>query len=189
MLNLIFAQFSPQALKSIGFRYFYVFFVFNMIAMLCYIFFYPGVLKSHPGSGRHLLTGLLQKPRARPWNRWMSCSVTNWCLTPSKTPRVLPLRWKRTISPCMKRLSESRLAVVRAWETISYWRLWYETFEVIISRNLFSNARDVAQVSIYYMIECATLWAKCPPEFRSRDDTHADYRWHGSNILRGSCIS
>lgn len=42
VLNLIFAQFSPQALDSIGFRYFYVFFVFNVIAMLCYIFFYPG---------------------------------------------------------------------------------------------------------------------------------------------------
>ncbi|KAH0278568.1 general substrate transporter, partial [Aureobasidium melanogenum] len=40
-LNLIFAQFTPQALDSIGFRYFYVFFAFNMIAMLCYIFFYP----------------------------------------------------------------------------------------------------------------------------------------------------
>lgn len=40
-INLIFAQFSPQALTSIGFRYFYVFFVFNLIALLCYIFFYP----------------------------------------------------------------------------------------------------------------------------------------------------
>jgi MFS family permease len=40
-INLIFAQFSPSALTNIGFRYFYVFFVFNLIAMLCYIFFYP----------------------------------------------------------------------------------------------------------------------------------------------------
>ncbi|KAH0428192.1 hexose carrier protein [Colletotrichum camelliae] len=40
-VNLVFAQFSPQALTSIGFRYFYVFFVFNLIAMLCYIFFFP----------------------------------------------------------------------------------------------------------------------------------------------------
>ncbi|KAI9667910.1 MAG: hypothetical protein M1821_000730 [Bathelium mastoideum] len=40
-LNLIFAQFSPGALKNIGFRYFYVFFVFNLCAMLAYIFFYP----------------------------------------------------------------------------------------------------------------------------------------------------
>lgn len=39
--NLVFAQFSPSALTNIGFRYFYVFFVFNIIAMLCYIFFYP----------------------------------------------------------------------------------------------------------------------------------------------------
>lgn len=39
--NLVFAQFSPQALDDIGFKYFYVFFVFNFIAMLCYIFFYP----------------------------------------------------------------------------------------------------------------------------------------------------
>ncbi|KAF0331344.1 hexose carrier protein [Colletotrichum asianum] len=40
-VNLVFAQFSPQALTSIGFRYFYVFFVFNLIAMLCYISFFP----------------------------------------------------------------------------------------------------------------------------------------------------
>ncbi|KAF6814792.1 High-affinity glucose transporter 5 [Colletotrichum musicola] len=40
-VNLVFAQFSPQALTAIGFRYFYVFFVFNLIAMVCYIFFYP----------------------------------------------------------------------------------------------------------------------------------------------------
>jgi MFS family permease len=40
-VNLIFAQFTPSALASIEFKYFYVFFVFNIIAMLCYIFFYP----------------------------------------------------------------------------------------------------------------------------------------------------
>ncbi|KAF2125668.1 general substrate transporter [Dothidotthia symphoricarpi CBS 119687] len=40
-INLIFAQFSPQALSSLEFKYFYVFFVFNIIAFLCYWFFYP----------------------------------------------------------------------------------------------------------------------------------------------------
>ncbi|KAJ5554611.1 hypothetical protein N7513_004570 [Penicillium frequentans] len=40
-INLIFAQFSPTALSNIGFRYFYVFFVFNIIAMICYILFFP----------------------------------------------------------------------------------------------------------------------------------------------------
>jgi MFS family permease len=40
-VNLIFAQFTPGALTAIEFKYFYVFFVFNLIAMLCYIFFYP----------------------------------------------------------------------------------------------------------------------------------------------------
>ena len=40
-VNLIFAQFSPQALTSIEFKYFYVFFVFNVIAFVCYWFFYP----------------------------------------------------------------------------------------------------------------------------------------------------
>lgn len=40
-VNLVFAQFSPTALSNIGFRYFYVFFVFNLIAMICYIFFFP----------------------------------------------------------------------------------------------------------------------------------------------------
>ncbi|KAF2854217.1 general substrate transporter [Plenodomus tracheiphilus IPT5] len=40
-VNLIFAQFSPQALSTIEFKYFYVFFVFNIIAFVCYWFFYP----------------------------------------------------------------------------------------------------------------------------------------------------
>ncbi|PYH93972.1 general substrate transporter [Aspergillus ellipticus CBS 707.79] len=40
-INLVFAQFSPGALSSIGFRYFYVFFVFNAVAMVSYIFFFP----------------------------------------------------------------------------------------------------------------------------------------------------
>jgi len=40
-VNLIFAQFSPNALSAIEFKYFYVFFVFNIIAMVCYIFFFP----------------------------------------------------------------------------------------------------------------------------------------------------
>ncbi|KAK4122705.1 general substrate transporter [Parathielavia appendiculata] len=40
-VNLIFAQFTPDALTAIEFKYFYVFFVFNLFAMLCYIFFYP----------------------------------------------------------------------------------------------------------------------------------------------------
>ncbi|KAK3072855.1 hypothetical protein LTR53_006041 [Teratosphaeriaceae sp. CCFEE 6253] len=41
ILNLIFAQFSPTALKNVGFRYFYAFFVFNICAVACYVFFYP----------------------------------------------------------------------------------------------------------------------------------------------------
>lgn len=40
-VNLIFAQFSPQALSAVKFKYFYVFFCFNVIAFLCYWFFYP----------------------------------------------------------------------------------------------------------------------------------------------------
>jgi MFS family permease len=40
-VNLVFAQFSPIALTKIGFRYFYVFFVMNLVAFLCYWFFYP----------------------------------------------------------------------------------------------------------------------------------------------------
>ncbi|WAO97362.1 MFS domain-containing protein [Fusarium falciforme] len=41
LVNLVFAQFSPSALSHIGFRYFYVFFVFNLIAFLCFWLFYP----------------------------------------------------------------------------------------------------------------------------------------------------
>lgn len=37
----MFAQFSPTALTNIGFRQFYVFFAFNLIAMVCYVFFFP----------------------------------------------------------------------------------------------------------------------------------------------------
>lgn len=40
-INLVFAQFSPTALSTIGFRYFYVFFVFNIVAMICYMLFFP----------------------------------------------------------------------------------------------------------------------------------------------------
>ncbi|KAH8878929.1 general substrate transporter [Thozetella sp. PMI_491] len=41
LINLVFAQFSPIALTRIGFAYFYIFFVFNIIALLSYWFFYP----------------------------------------------------------------------------------------------------------------------------------------------------
>lgn len=41
VVNLVFAQFSPQALTRIGFRYFYVFFVMNIIAFISYWFFFP----------------------------------------------------------------------------------------------------------------------------------------------------
>ncbi|KAF7546530.1 hypothetical protein G7Z17_g8375 [Cylindrodendrum hubeiense] len=41
VVNLVFAQFSPAALTKLGFRYFYVFFVFNLIAFVCYWFFFP----------------------------------------------------------------------------------------------------------------------------------------------------
>jgi MFS family permease len=40
-VNLIFAQFSPQALTSIEFKYFYVFLAFNIVAFLSYWFFFP----------------------------------------------------------------------------------------------------------------------------------------------------
>ncbi|KAF9891976.1 hypothetical protein FE257_002940 [Aspergillus nanangensis] len=40
-VNLIFAQFTPHALSTVGFQYFYLFFGLNLIAMVCYYFFYP----------------------------------------------------------------------------------------------------------------------------------------------------
>jgi len=36
---LVFAQFSPNTLTDIDFSYFYVFFLFNIIAGFCYFFF------------------------------------------------------------------------------------------------------------------------------------------------------
>ncbi|KAL1904287.1 hypothetical protein Sste5344_009997 [Sporothrix stenoceras] len=41
VINLIFAQFTPQALSSVGFKYFYLFFVFNLIAGVSYWIFFP----------------------------------------------------------------------------------------------------------------------------------------------------
>jgi sugar porter (SP) family MFS transporter len=40
-LNLVFAQISPLALSAVGFKFFYAFFVFNICAVICYIFFFP----------------------------------------------------------------------------------------------------------------------------------------------------
>ncbi|KAK1707872.1 MFS sugar transporter [Colletotrichum lupini] len=40
-LNLVFAQVSPLAFTSVGFRYFFAFFVFNLCAALSYGLFYP----------------------------------------------------------------------------------------------------------------------------------------------------
>jgi hypothetical protein len=40
-LNLLFAQIAPICLTKIGFKFFYPFFVFNCVAAVCYIFFYP----------------------------------------------------------------------------------------------------------------------------------------------------
>jgi hypothetical protein len=40
-LNLLFAQTAPIALANIGFKFFYFFFAFNIIAAVCYIFLYP----------------------------------------------------------------------------------------------------------------------------------------------------
>jgi putative flippase GtrA len=40
-LNLVFAQCAPIALSQIGFKFFYFFFAWNLIAATCYIFFFP----------------------------------------------------------------------------------------------------------------------------------------------------
>ena len=40
-LGLIIGQISPIALEAVGFKYFYAFFVFNMVAAVCYALFYP----------------------------------------------------------------------------------------------------------------------------------------------------
>lgn len=40
-LNLLFAQTAPIALERMGFKFFYFFFAFNVVATLCYAFLYP----------------------------------------------------------------------------------------------------------------------------------------------------
>ncbi|KAJ2961236.1 hypothetical protein NQZ79_g3556 [Umbelopsis isabellina] len=41
IFNLIFAQISPIALDAVGYRYFYAFMVFNLIAGTCFLFLFP----------------------------------------------------------------------------------------------------------------------------------------------------
>jgi hypothetical protein len=40
-LNLLFAQTAPIALANIGFKFFYFFFAFNVVACVCYVLLYP----------------------------------------------------------------------------------------------------------------------------------------------------
>ncbi|EAW20794.1 sugar porter family MFS transporter [Aspergillus fischeri NRRL 181] len=40
-LNLVFAQCAPIALEGLGFKFFYFFFAWNLIAAVCYLLFYP----------------------------------------------------------------------------------------------------------------------------------------------------
>lgn len=40
-LNLLFAQTAPIALANMGFRFFYFFFAFNIVAAFCYAFLFP----------------------------------------------------------------------------------------------------------------------------------------------------
>lgn len=40
-INLIIAQISPIAFADVGYRYFYAYFVFNLVAAACYFFFFP----------------------------------------------------------------------------------------------------------------------------------------------------
>lgn len=40
-LGLVIGQISPLALDDVGFKYFYAFFVFNLVAAVTYIFFFP----------------------------------------------------------------------------------------------------------------------------------------------------
>lgn len=40
-LNLVFAQCAPIALAKLGFKFFYLFFAFNLVAVVCYIFLFP----------------------------------------------------------------------------------------------------------------------------------------------------
>ncbi|KAH7348893.1 general substrate transporter [Rhexocercosporidium sp. MPI-PUGE-AT-0058] len=40
-LNLLFAQTAPIALEKMGFKFFYFFFAFNILATVCYALFYP----------------------------------------------------------------------------------------------------------------------------------------------------
>jgi hypothetical protein len=60
LINLIFAQFSPIALTRIGFAYFYVFFVFNIIALLCYWFFFPETKVSRFRCWQMIILGFLR---------------------------------------------------------------------------------------------------------------------------------
>jgi hypothetical protein len=85
-LGLLIGQISPLALAAQGFKYFYAFFVFNLVAALCYIFFFPESVSLFPIKHAYLLNiigGIGQKEK--PSSRWMKFSEISLCHMPWKT--------------------------------------------------------------------------------------------------------
>lgn len=75
-IGLVIGQISPLALNAVGFRFFYAFFVFNLCAALCYIFFFPEYFPLILFAGdvaEAFVTGL----KARLSSRWTSFSETS----------------------------------------------------------------------------------------------------------------
>ncbi|KZM26568.1 uncharacterized protein EKO05_0005418 [Ascochyta rabiei] len=77
-VNPFFGQFSPLALTAIEFQNFYVFFVLDIFAFLCY----------WTGSS-------FQRPKERRSSRWMSYSATSWYPTPCRIPKPPQQLWRR----------------------------------------------------------------------------------------------
>lgn len=104
-LGLLIGQTAPLALDQIGFKFFYVFFVFNLLAAASYWIFYPEYVSLSRPKG--LLANVYAGPKVELLSKWMPFSVTSLC---HMHWRILPgLRlfvmksWRRVLVSSIKR--------------------------------------------------------------------------------------
>jgi hypothetical protein len=96
-LGLLIGQTAPLALSKIGFKFFYVFFVFNLLAAASYWIFFPEYVPFYSKIRETLLTKMIEL-KERLWSKWMSFLVISLCRTHSRIrleQRLLVQRCKR----------------------------------------------------------------------------------------------
>jgi hypothetical protein len=95
-LGLLIGQTSPLALANIGFKFFYVFFVFNLIAAASYLFLYPEYV-THSEYRIIAFTDKQAGQEERPLSRWMSFSMIKLFHMLWKTQLELKLLWQASM--------------------------------------------------------------------------------------------